>query len=76
MVVTYNPATNLPYATDIYVRVYVLDGVVSLEIGDRKLGALIVWRNDFYAGLLFDTYLTEEQVQELARFKPEASDGK
>lgn len=53
-----------------------VDAQVSLEIGDRKLGALIVWRNDFYAGLLFDTYLTDEQVQELARVKPEASDGK
>lgn len=43
-----------------------LDGaklVLKLAVGDR--GASVVWSNNFYAGLLFDDQLTQDELDEL-----------
>ena len=49
---------------------------LTIDIDGRSFTASIAWRNDFYAGVLFDTPLTKPGLQDLLALNVRRAGGK
>lgn len=52
------------------------DVALTLTIGETDYACSVVWRNDFYAGVLFDTQLTKQRMEDLVRLSAEEAGAK
>lgn len=49
---------------------------LTIDFGTRAFPASIAWRNDFYAGILFDTELTRRGLEEILALGPSRAGGR